>query len=315
MLRRNQFHIPLLILLLTLPGVSSGQSYAMQPQQVAPNIYAVITPVRELPNPDNRGWNSNSAFVVTGDGVLVFDTGSSTQIGEALKNAIASVTRQPVRWIVNSHAHGDHWLGNAAFTDTVEKIFASSTVNERIQRDGHTWVERFQRMTEGVTGDSKIVPPNQTIDQRTGLLLGGTRIVIFPSRNSHSPGDLLVWLPDSRVLLSGDVVYSDRMPSTNDSDLRQWMVLLGELEQLQPQVVIPGHGEVTDISGITRLRQLFDTLWQSVEKGYAAGKAAYEIVPDVSEALTGFREAYPGLDEKLKRDIPHVYLQVEAATF
>jgi glyoxylase-like metal-dependent hydrolase (beta-lactamase superfamily II) len=305
--------IPLLGLLPT--GVAAEQVFPMRATQVAPGIYAVITPAREFPNPDNRGWNSNSAFVVTDSGVVLFDTGSSTEIGKALKRTIATVTDKPVRWIVNSHAHGDHWLGNAAFADSVETIFASSTVRERIKLDGPTWVERFQRMTDGATGNSPIALPTATINQRTERVWGNTRFVIFPSGNSHSPGDLLVWLPEARVLLSGDVVYSDRMPSTNASDLKQWISLLGELQRLQPRVVIPGHGRVTDVNGIARLQALLQGLWQSVEKGYAAGKAPYEIVPDVSQALAGFRADFPGMEEKLKRDIPRVYLQVEAANF
>lgn len=304
----------LLILVLTL-HIHPVLAFSMRAEQVADNVYAIITPTRELPNPDNRGWNSNSAFVVTGAGVLLFDTGSSTAIGEALKETIASVTRQPVRWIINSHAHGDHWLGNAVFTDSVQQIYASTEVIARIQSDGQRWVEQFKRMTNGATGDSPIVLPNYPINQRTELTLGGRQFVIFPSGNSHSPGDLLLWLPGVQVLISGDVIYSDRMPSTNVSDLRQWMSLLTELEQLQPKVVIPGHGKLTDIHGITRLRELFITMWDAINAGYLAGKADYEMLDDVSRALAGFRRDYPGLDEKLKRDISHVYLQVEAASF
>jgi glyoxylase-like metal-dependent hydrolase (beta-lactamase superfamily II) len=292
-----------------------ARDYPMRAEQVAPNVYAVLTPSRDLPNAENRGWNSNSAFVVTESGVLVFDTGSSTAIGAALKETIQEITNQPVRWIINSHAHGDHWLGNAAFGKSAEHIYASNAVIEQVRADGRTWVERFQRMTKGATGNSQILLPNTPIDQRTELILGGVKMVIVPSGNSHSPGDLMLWLPESRVLISGDVVYSDRMPSTYASNLRQWISQLTQLERMQPKVVIPGHGKVTDVSGIVRLRELFETLWRAVEQGYQAGKSDYEMLPQVSRALAGFREHYPGLDDKLKRDISHVYLQVEAAAF
>lgn len=304
----------LVLLCLFLP-IHPADAFTMRAEQVADHVYAIITPTRELPNPDNRGWNSNSAFVVTDVGVLLFDTGSSSAIGEAIRNTIAGVTDQPVRWIINSHAHGDHWLGNAVFADTAQAIYASSEVIARINSEGTRWVEQFKRMTDGATGDSPVVPPGRPINTHTELKFGGRQFVIFPSGNSHSPGDLLLWLPEARVLISGDVIYSDRMPSTNASNLRQWISLLSELEALQPKVVIPGHGKLTDTSGITRLRDLLTTLWDAVSREYQAGLADYEMVPAVSEALAEFRPHYPGLDEKLRRDISHVYLQVEAASF
>ncbi len=296
-------------------AAATVDDYPMQPQRVADGVYAVITPTRDLPNPDNKGWNSNSAFVVTDNGVLVFDTGSSEVIGQALRRAIARTTDQPVRWVVDSHGHGDHWLGNAAFPDA--EIIATIQVADRIRAEGEDWVRNFNNMTEGATGESTIVPPTSTVDQRTSRTLGGTEVMFIPSGNSHSPGDLMVWLPKRGVLLTGDVLYSDRMPSTFDADVRRWIAQLDEFQALEPAptVVVPGHGEVSDLSGVRRLRALLSDFWQAVRSGYEAGKQGFEMVPDVQQALAEYREAYPGLDEKVQRDIGRVYLQVEAAAF
>lgn len=298
-------------------AAAGPEDYAMQPQRVAEGVYAVVTPTRELPNPHNKGWNSNSAFVVTDAGVLVYDTGSSAAIGQALRRAIARVTDRPVRWVVASHAHGDHWLGNAAFAGPQVEIIASSEVAARIRADGARWVADFARMTEGATGESRVVPPTTTIDTRTARALGGTRVVFIPSGGAHSPGDLLVWLPERGVLLAGDVVYSDRMPSTFDGDVHRWIALLEELQRLEPApaVVVAGHGQVTDLQGVRRLHDLLADLWQAVHAGYEQGLAGYEMLPQVREALAAYRPHYPGLDEKLRRDIGRVYLQVEAAAF
>ncbi len=292
-----------------------GADYPMRAEAVAEGVYAVVTPTRDLPNPENRGWNSNSAFVITGDGVLVFDTGSSTAIGEALKATIASVTDQPVRWIVNSHAHGDHWLGNAAFGDTVEKIYATKTVAAAVKIGGSNWVRMFNDMTGGVTGDSEIVEPDTFIDERVELDLGGTEVVLFPGNSAHSPGDLIMWLPQSRVLAGGDIVYSDRMPSTNNSALQSWLEMLDTLQQLQPAKVIAGHGVVTDAAGLARLETLLTDLWDAVAAAYDEGMADFEMLPVVQQALSAYADEFPGLEEKLPRDLPHVFLQVEAAAF
>ena len=291
------------------------EKFPMQAISVADDVYAIITPARDLPNPQNLGWNSNSAFIVTKNGVLVFDTGSSTVIGQAIKEVIAGVTDLPVRWIINSHAHGDHWLGNAVFKDTVEHIYSTEQVAARIISDGQDWVDRFFQMTEGASGQSAILPPDTYIDERLELLLGEKKVTLFLSGNSHSPGDILLWLADEKVLFAGDVIYSDRMPSTLDSNLSQWIELLSVLEEMRAEVVIPGHGEVTDNDGVRQLKTLLQAFWASVEKGYEEGLADYEMTASVVDDLSAFEPRYPGLAEKVKRDISSVYLQVEETNF
>lgn len=305
----------LVIVSLTCTAVSAGKKFPMEAEPVADNVYAIITPSRDVPNPNNRGWNSNSAFIVTSDGVLLFDTGSSVAIGQAIKKEISGVTDKPVRWIINSHAHGDHWLGNAAFEDTVEYIYSTEQVAARIVADGQGWIDRFFEMTEGASGQSSILPPNTLVDERMDLTLGQKNVTLFLSGDSHSPGDIILWMPDEKVLISGDVIYSDRMPSTMDSSLSQWIELLAMLEQMQPEVVIPGHGKVTGIEGVVQLRQLLQAFWAAVENGYEQGLADYEMTGTVINALSEFEAVYPGLAEKVKRDISSVYLQVEEANF
>ena len=112
---------------------------------IAENVYSIVSPSIGLPTPENKGWNSNIHFVVTGKGVLLFDTGSSESIGNKIKKAIKSVTDQPVRWIVNSHSHADHWLGNAAFTNA--EIITSNNELPIMKKYGEEDVTFFSKIT------------------------------------------------------------------------------------------------------------------------------------------------------------------------
>lgn len=289
--------------------------YAMRAEPVVPGVYAVITSARDFPNVENRGWNSNSTFVVTNDGVLVVDSGSSETIGKALRKVIAGVTDKPIRWIINTHGHGDHWLGNAALADSKTEIIASSTVRNRIDKEGADWVARFNTMTGGATGASRVVKPNQVYDARVAMAFGELKAELLPSSDSHSPGDLAVWLPQQKVLIGGDVLYVERAPATFDANLPHWITFLKELEALKPVKIVPGHGPVADGAAVGYLRAYFEELWTVVEAGYKEGKPDFDILPTAKQVMARYKKYFPDLDTRIGESVSHAYLQVEAAEF
>ncbi len=139
--------------------------------------------------------------------------------------------------------------------------------------------------------------------------------MIIPSAGAHSPGDLSVWLPRQRVLLAGDVVYSDRAPSVWDGDVARWIDLLDELIALRPTVVVPGHGRIEDAATLERLQRYLVTLWDAIEEGVEQGLADFETVPLVRERMGDLVEAYPGFEDKIDRSVATTYPDVEAAVF
>lgn len=290
--------------------------YAMKAEQVADGVYAIISPANDFPNKENLGWNSNAAFVVTDEGLLVFDTGSSETIGKALIKTIRSVSDAPIKWVINSHSHGDHWLGNGAFkAEKPTQVIASDVAIELMKKNGFDWVDRFNSMTGGATGSFTPVPAMDAVTQAMERKFGGLTVQILFSGNSHSPGDIVFWLPEKKVLLTGDTMYTKRPPATFDANVKQWTAFLAQLSELRPEVVIPGHGPVAGAESISSLHDYFDTLWTLVAAGYDEGKSDYEIAPSVKEQMMRFESEYPGLHGRLGESVSHVYLQVEAAMF
>ena len=290
--------------------------FGMQVEQLAEGVYAIVSPARGFPDAENLGWNSNTAFVVTSDGVVMFDTGSSEQIGKALRDQIRSVTDQPVRWIINSHVHGDHWLGNSAFmADEPEQIIASDITIKLMHEQGAEWLSRFNSMTDGAIGEFELVPARDAVTESASYQFADVEAYILRSERSHAPGDIALWLPAQRVLLAADVIYTERGPATFDSNVQGWIAMLDEMLALEPEVVLPGHGPVGGIEAVQNMRDFFQTLWDIVEQGYEAGMMDFEIAAQAREQMADFEAIYPGMSESLGETISHVYLQVEAALF
>lgn len=298
------------------PAADFDNPFGMAVEQLSDGVYAIVSPARGFPDPQNLGWNSNTAFVVTGDGVLMFDTGSSPRIGEALREMVRSVTDQPVRWIINTHVHGDHWLGNEAFlADQPEKILASDITIALMHEQGYEWISRFNSMTDGAIGDIEPVPARDAVTESGSHHFAGMEAVILRSERAHSPGDLALWLPEQGVLLASDVIYTGRPPATFDSDVLGWIAFLDEMIALEPEVVLPGHGHIADAQAVVQMRDFFQTLWDLVEAGFEAGQMDYEIAEQARTELADYEALYPGVGETLGEAVSHVYMQVEAALF
>jgi len=276
---------------------------------IADNVYSIVSPSFGLPTPKNKGWNSNSHFVVTDKGVLLFDTGSSEIIGNEIKKAIKSVTQKPVRWVVNSHSHADHWLGNAGFSDTDAEIIASGRAVTIMKEDGQGPVNAFSRMTKGATGATHLVYPTLLLAQGEKRNFGGVDVEFIFSNDAHSPGDILMWLPKQKIIFGGDVLSSQWMPIlTYHGDIPHLIDTLYGVAKLQPEIVLTGHGEATTAKSIKRDADLVSGVWKLVKEGYQDNKQPEEIMLNVSEKLGPlYRPLYDNFDAEIKRYVELMY--------
>jgi cyclase len=276
---------------------------------IAENVYSIVSPSLGLPTPENKGWNSNSHFVVTEKGVLLFDTGSSESIGNAIKKAIKSVTDKPVRWVINSHSHGDHWLGNAAFTDTGVEIIASNKALTTMKEDGQGTVEFYSRVSKGAIGSTQLVYPTLLLTQGKKRNFGGVDIEFIFSNDGHSPGDILMWLPKQKIIFGGDVLSSDWMPIiTGHGNVPNLIDTLYHIAKLNPAIVLTGHGRATTVTSVIRDADLLSNVWKQVKVGFEKNKKPNEILLDVS-AKQGqeYRSLYKDFDSEIERHVKLMY--------
>ncbi|WDE09318.1 MBL fold metallo-hydrolase [Thalassomonas viridans] len=292
-------------------AADSGFDFSVTP--VSDNVYSIVAPSYGLPSPENKAWNSNSHFVVTDTGVLVFDTGSSELIGKAIKKAIKSVTDKPVRWVINSHSHADHWLGNAAFADTGAEIIASSPVVATMKKYGQEDVAFFSRVTEGATGTTRIVYPVSLLAQGTKRNLGGVDVEFLFANDGHSPGDVLMWLPKQKIIFGGDVLSSDWMPIiTPHANVPHLIDTLKAVAKLDPTVVLTGHGKPTTVKSVVRDVDLLAAVWKLVKAGYQDNKTPEEILSLASARLgKKYKPLYQDFDAQIGQHVQQMYKKLK----
>ncbi|TYQ29915.1 MBL fold metallo-hydrolase [Pseudanabaena sp. UWO310] len=224
----------------------SLQGAGLQLQEVAQGVYALVAST-DFPPIAPTIAICNGGFVIGSDGVLVIDPFQTPELAELMISTVKSLTDKPIRYVLNTHYHFDHTGGNAAFVKREVPVIGRGVIREYIQSGKNN--------TGGVT------PPTVVINSQTDLWLGDRQVRI-ERVDGHSAGtDLVAYIPDAKVLFSGDMVFNKRIPYTGDSDIRQWQGSLYRLIASYPEAkVVPGHGDVTDVTGLQAQQAYFSGL-------------------------------------------------------
>jgi glyoxylase-like metal-dependent hydrolase (beta-lactamase superfamily II) len=205
-----------------------------------------------IPGKENQGNTSNAGFIVTANGVVVFDALGTPSLGWALLQEIRKRTPLLVKYVVASHYHADHIYGLQAFKDhTDAPIVAQERAleyneNEETsdERAGDRLGQRRSALAPWVNQDTRVVPPDITFDDRMTIGLGSTRLSLIYAGPAHSGSDLMMLVQPDGVLFAGDIVQNSRIPFMNSDDVStaQWLMALDEVLRLNPKFIIPGHG-------------------------------------------------------------------------
>jgi len=193
----------------------------------------------------NRNFVSNAGFVVTDDGVVVVDALGSPTLAEELIAEIRRVTSQPIRHVIVTHYHADHFYGLQAFKAVGASVVAHRAAGEYLNSE--TAQRRLEASREElfpwIDERTRLVAPDRWLDQDETLLrVGSWEFRIRHVGPAHTSEDLVVYVPKRGVLFAGDLVFRGRIPFVGQADSRQWIESLTRLIEFQPKVLIPGHG-------------------------------------------------------------------------
>lgn len=280
-------------------------------QKINDRVYALLGPM-EFPNKANQGYMVNSTAIIGEHGVILVDTGFTDEVGKHLAKAVAKLTSKPVTHIINTHHHGDHTLGNIAFPNA--EVISSEKCREELEKTGAEWIQTVETMTGMQFPNTRPVLATTTYRENTRVdtTIDGVRMILWTPFGSHTDGDMLVYLPDDRVLIAGDVAVNKITPVFRDAHVKAWVGTLEQALKLDFKTVVPGHGPLMGRPELAKLHQMMGTLYARVEAGYKNGLTDSEIRKTLDlkdwKKLAQFEESMGG-------NINRTYLEVEAANF
>ena len=299
----------LLILVSTL--AQAAPLPAPKVQKINDRVYALLGPM-EFPNKGNQGYMVNVTAIIGEKGVILVDTGFTDEIGKHLAKAIAKLTPKPVTHIINTHHHGDHHLGNSAFKGA--EVISTQQCKELVEQTGYEWINTVQTLTGSKFPNTKPVPANVTVAQntRTERMIDGVKIVLWAPKGSHTPGDLIVYLPDDKVLIGGDILVNHITPNFRDGHVKTWIGTLDEIRKINAKSIVPGHGPLMTTADVAAMHKRMASLYAGVEAGYKKGLSDAEIRKTLD--LSQWKKLHR-FEDQMGGNINRAYLEVEAANF
>ncbi|MDQ3027599.1 MAG: MBL fold metallo-hydrolase [Pseudomonadota bacterium] len=273
--------------LLPLAVATSAVAIAieLQPIQVTPRVF-YVQGKPGIASAENEGFNSNAGFVVTDEGVVVIDALGTLALGEALVDAIRKVTPKPIKRVIVTHYHADHFYGLEPLKKAGAEILAHRAALQYLDSgEGARRLEQRARdLFPRVSDTMSLVRADRWLDADERFEMGGVRFEVVPMGPAHSPEDLIVVVPGEGVIFSGDILFAGRIPFVGEADSKRWLERIGTLLALEPVLMVTGHGQVSR----DPRRDLALTRDYLLYLRATMGKAVEELTP--------FDEAYAKVD-------------------
>lgn len=287
---RRASAVSIFLILILVAYLRQGLSQSSQTQRLAPDVYW------RAAEPDKR-IIANAGWVVFRDYVLVIDANYPWGARAIIKD-IRETTKKPIKFVFDTHYHGDHAHGNGVFVDEGATIICSADcIAESLRKNPRAWESNADYKSE------KLEHPQIGFRDKLVFDDGTHRVELIKVGPGHTMGDAVAWLPKERIMFTGDLCVNQR-PGNNvadpDADPDGWLRALDALALYEPARVIPGHGGMGDKQALVGQRAYLDAMITGVRSGIARGESADQL----AESLDLTRYAPWGADKS--RNVPSI---------
>lgn len=246
----------IIIFLMLIVNITIAQA-ALNVQKVVDNVYALEGETTQR-SPTNFGNNSTHGVIITKEGVILIDSGASLLGAEEIHKAIQTLTDQPVKIVINSGGQDHRWLGNDYFQQLGARIISSAKTHQdqKARTDYH--LNRLGGLIHESLDGTIPFYSTETFDEKMKLALGNIDLELYHFGAAHTVGDIIVWMPSTQTMFTGDIVFNDRMlgigPARNS---QSWVGVFDKMASFKPKHIVPGHGRVSDLPTATKNTQQY----------------------------------------------------------
>ncbi|MGV7220880.1 MAG: MBL fold metallo-hydrolase [Nitrospinales bacterium] len=277
--------VVLSVFLINLLCATYASSHDSKTVFIQKGIYAIV---------DKDGSESNSTIILTSKGVIVVDTRPTPIEANKVMAEIRKHTELPIIFTINTHFHGDHTFGNQVFDESISIIAHKNVRKALISKFGAQHLELFK--TFGIPGmdEVRITPPNLVYEKSMNIDLGGFHLELIHSGKGHTDGDTYIYMNSMRTIITGDLVMNKKIPFMGHAYINEWISSLVKMENLDAEIIIPGHGPVGGKPIVTQMKhylmKLKDLVIRQIEDGKSLKETQDFVRPILEKKYKGWKK-------------------------
>jgi len=256
----------LLIIVSLLMQVSlPAHDYKLTPKKVKDDVWCFFGAL-EGPSKKNAGNMVNTCYIATKDSFVVVDSGPSYQYAKQAYDAMSKIKKLPVKMVIATHDHDDHWLGNSYYKDNFKaKIIGPNTINTNY-KDGQQ-TRMFRILPDSAIKNTKVIKLDSVVDNIVKINLGGVDFELIPIKTkAHTSDDLFVYIPKKKIIFAGDVVMNGRITSNRDGSLLGQLKAIEMIKSKDWDTLVAGHGFKTGKDAIKEADEYFTLMHKRIQK-------------------------------------------------
>lgn len=257
-------------------GFASNFDYTLKPQKVSENIWCFFGKT-EVPSKENGGFMANSCYIKAKDSYILIDTGANYNFAKQAYEAMQKIEDLKVSTIIITHEHDDHWMGNSFYKDRFNStIYAPKSINENYNENSKPRI--FEILDKNEMENTKVIKADFVVSDEKVINISDKTIKIIPTKlTAHTKDDLIVYLPDEKVIFTGDIIMNQRVTSNRDGSVIGTLKAIDLINSYDWNTLIAGHGTITDKKATDFTTKYFTLLKTRVLEAIEAGITADEI--------------------------------------
>ena len=288
------FFIFILFFLFSQLIISENKIKPLDVKKIADGVYVHYGKHENIYEGSNIGDIGNLGFIIGDESIAVIDTGGSHQVGEALKLAIKKISKKPIKYVINTHVHQDHILGNTAFLSEGVIIYGHFNLKKALKERGSQYIRQISEAGNKIKGTKIIFPhkiiaetsPDQVkkLSDKITINLGNRKLLLTSYPTAHTYSDASVFDLKTKTFFVGDLAQDERLP-TMDGLVKNWIKVLNEIEKVDFKIMVPGHGKIQkDNTALKKTKTYLQVLYNDVIDALKKDIPAEKIIEIAAES-------------------------------